>query len=149
MDTDDYNDFTVASSPINADAAAAWSVLTNDTGALFMGAEFETDWAVGQPITFRGEWKGSAYRDHGTIVTFREPHLLQFTQFSSMSGKEDTPENYDLVSFEFTDSDGGTLATMRLGKPKGVRAPAGDELAGSPPTSIRSSAVLKDLAEKS
>ncbi len=115
MSATDFVDFTHASCPIHADASTTWRVLTTETSALFMGAEFDTDWIVGHPITFEGNWKGTAYRDHGAVVSFDPERLVQFTQFSSMSGKADEAENYDLVTFELSGADNGTLATRLLG----------------------------------
>ena len=105
-----------------------------------MGAEFDTDWIVGHPITFEGNWKGTAYRDHGAVVSFDPERLVQFTQFSSMSGKADEAENYDLVTFELSGADNGTLATRRLGT-----AMTG---AGATSSRPRSRAVSLDLQWK-
>ncbi len=51
-----------ASGFINADPAAIWAVITDpgQLGQAFFGAKVDTDWRVGSPITYRGEWGASA-----------------------------------------------------------------------------------------
>src|SRR5207248_11804729 len=39
-------------------------------GALGGGAEVQTDWQVGSPITFKGEWNGKSYEDTGESLAF-------------------------------------------------------------------------------
>jgi hypothetical protein len=45
----------------------------------YLGAEVQTDWQVGSPITFKGEWEGKSYEDKGEILRGRaraQAHLL-------------------------------------------------------------------------
>ena len=123
-------DFTDTTVSIGAGADVVWDVLTHDTDALFMGARVDTDWAVGHPITFEGDWDGNQYRDHGTVQAVDRGTLLQFTQFSSMSGKDDVPENYDLLSIALSSQADTTDVTMRLAKPAGVSPPSETEQVG-------------------
>jgi uncharacterized protein YndB with AHSA1/START domain len=64
------------------------------------GTEAISDWKKGSSITFRGEWEGKSYEDKGTITDIEEGKFLRYTYWSSMSGKEDVPENYANVSYE-------------------------------------------------
>ena len=82
---------------VNAEAKDVWRTLTAEKSAMFMGAKVDTDWQEGSPISFTGEFKGKAYRDHGEIRTVDEGRELAFTHFSPLSGKEDAQENYNLV----------------------------------------------------
>ena len=82
---------------VNAEAKDVWCTLTASKSAMFMGAKVDTDWQEGSPISFTGEFKGKAYRDHGEIRTVDEGRELAFTHFSPLSGKEDAQENYNLV----------------------------------------------------
>ena len=82
---------------VNAEAKNVWRTLTAEKSAMFMGAKVDTDWQEGSPISFTGEFKGKAYRDHGEIRTVDEGRELAFTHFSPLSGKEDAQENYNLV----------------------------------------------------
>ena len=36
-----------------------------------------TDWTVGSPITWRGEWKGHFYVDKGTVVGVEPARFLR------------------------------------------------------------------------
>ena len=99
---------------IKAPAQTVWQWLTDPalvTQYLF-GTHLETDWVVGSPITYSGEWEGKPYQDKGTVLAFDPPRLLRSTYFSAMSGLEDKLENYQQVTFELTDSDGGTLLRL-------------------------------------
>lgn len=82
---------------IAAPPAQVWEAMTRKRSALFPGTEVDTDWTVGHPITFRGEWKGKPFRDRGEIQSFKEARELSFTHWSEMSGTPDRPENYHIV----------------------------------------------------
>ncbi|HTG63705.1 MAG TPA: SRPBCC domain-containing protein [Sphingomicrobium sp.] len=87
---------------VNADAQQVWRTLTAGKSAMFMGADVDTDWKEGSPISFTGEFKGKPYRDHGEIRTVDEGRELAFTHFSPMSGKPDVEENYNLVDIRLS-----------------------------------------------
>jgi uncharacterized protein YndB with AHSA1/START domain len=99
---------------IPASADKVWRALTEpDSIAQFMfGAKVTTDWQPGSPITYDGEWKGKPYRDKGTVLQVAPPRLLKTTHFSPLSGKEDVPENYNVVTYELTPQDGGTAVRV-------------------------------------
>ncbi len=82
---------------VQADAGIVWRVLTAPRSALFMGAQVDTDWQPGSPISFTGEFKGHAFRDHGKIRDVVEQERLAFTHFSPSSGKPDEPEHYNYI----------------------------------------------------
>jgi uncharacterized protein YndB with AHSA1/START domain len=85
---------TVAADPKNI-----WKAMTAKKTAMFPGTDVDTDWKVGHPITFTGEWKGKKFKDKGQIETFDPPKELAFTHWSEMSGEADRPENYHVVRF--------------------------------------------------
>jgi uncharacterized protein YndB with AHSA1/START domain len=99
-----------ASILVDADPAAVWAVLTDPEllGQAFFGAEVDTSWQVGSPITYRGEWQGKHFEDNGEVVAFEPNKTLQFTHFSPLSGQPDAPENYHTVTFELTPHGSGT-----------------------------------------
>ena len=70
-----------ADTTIDADARQVWRALTASKSAMFMGAEVDSDWKEGSPISFTGEFKGKAYRDHGEIRTVDKGRELAFTHF--------------------------------------------------------------------
>ena len=126
--SNDFVEFTSASVIVPASPPETWRVLTNDTGTIFMGATFHTTWRQGDALVFEGDWQGNTYRDHGVLVTVDPDRQLQFTQFSSMSGKADAPENYDLVTFDLSPEDQQTRVDLRLAKPAGVTPPPPEQI---------------------
>lgn len=93
--------------PIKAPVARIWGALTRPEiiKQYFFGTETHTDWQVGHPIRFTGEWEGKTYEDKGTILDYQENKLLKYSYWSSMSGIEDKPENYVIVTYEISGTD--------------------------------------------
>jgi uncharacterized protein YndB with AHSA1/START domain len=78
----------------------------------FFGTEAISDWREGSPIIFKGEWEGKSYEDKGTIL-IAEPHkLFRYDYWSSMSGIEDKPENYVIITHELFEEGGVTTLTI-------------------------------------
>ncbi|NBV13110.1 MAG: SRPBCC domain-containing protein [Sphingobacteriia bacterium] len=63
------------------------------------GTETITDWKVGSPIVFQGEYEGVTYRDHGVILENIPYQKLIYSYWSSFSGTEDIPDNYSEVGY--------------------------------------------------
>jgi len=78
----------------------------------FFGAELESDWQVGGPITFSGEWEGHEYKDGGVILEIDPTKLLKYTYWSSVSGTEDKPENYNNITYELNEIEGVTTLVI-------------------------------------
>ena len=97
---------------IDADPATVWNVMTRESSAMFMGARVTSDWKVGSPIAFSGEYKGKKFEDHGEIRSLERERELAFTHFSPMSGKPDRPENYNLVRYRLQPEGDGTRVTL-------------------------------------
>lgn len=72
----------------------------------------ETDWQVGSPITWSGEYEGKKYRDHGTILEVQPGRLLRHTHFSPLGGREDVPENYHTLRYLLEETGSGTTVTL-------------------------------------
>lgn len=125
----EFIEFTSTSLVVPASPSETWRVLTNETGSIFMGATFHTTWRQGDELVSEGEWDGNKYRDHGVLVTVKPDSQLQFTQFNSMSGKPDTAENYDLVTFDLLPEGEQTRVHLRLAKPVGVTPPGAEQVA--------------------
>ena len=96
----DFTPLVTVDQVINAKPSEVWDVATRKTGVMFMGADVKTDWHEGHEITFSGEWNGKRFEDKGEVQTFDRDRRLAFTHFSPASGKQDEPENYNLVSIE-------------------------------------------------
>lgn len=105
----------VATTRIDATPDKVWAALTRPdlVSQVMFGAEVVTDWQVGGPIVYRGQWEGRPFEDKGTVLEFEPEHLLRTTHYSPLSGLEDTPENYHTVSYELAaDKSGGTVLTV-------------------------------------
>jgi uncharacterized protein YndB with AHSA1/START domain len=99
---------------INAPAARVWGALTNPEliKEYFFGTHASSDWKVGSPITFEGEWEGEKYHDKGTILENIPNQRLKYNYWSSRSSGEDIPENYVDITYELKESDNKTELTV-------------------------------------
>ena len=95
---------------IHAPAMLVWDALTKPAliKKYLFNTDASSDWTPGSPVTFRGEWQGKKYEDKGTVLKAEPGRLLQYTYWSSMSGIEDKPENYMIVTYELSPANGGT-----------------------------------------
>ena len=107
----------IVSIEINAPVSKVWNGITDsDVIRQYMhGTNVTTDWHVGSPIIWKGEWEGKPYEDKGTILAFEQEKLLKTTHWSPMSGSEDKPENYHTVLYELSDKQGNTVLTLTQG----------------------------------
>jgi uncharacterized protein YndB with AHSA1/START domain len=99
-----------AGTTIDVPISKVWQALTNPEliKQYLYGTEVTSDWQVGSPITYRGEWEGKTYEDKGKILQMEPERLLVSTFWSSLSGLPDTPENYKTVRYELSGADGKT-----------------------------------------
>ncbi|WP_426227262.1 SRPBCC domain-containing protein [Pseudarthrobacter sp. DSP2-3-2b1] len=106
----------MAESAITIDAPPdrVWEVITDpDAVKEFMfGADLQTDWTVGGPIVWRGEWEGKPYEDKGQILEVEPGRKLVHTHFSPLGGEEDKPENYHTLTWLLEGQDGQTRLTL-------------------------------------
>jgi len=87
---------------INAKGEQVWDALTNPEKikVYLFGTETITDWKVGSPIIFQGEYEGHKYKDKGNVLVNEANVLLQYNYWSQYSGLEDTLENYAIVTYK-------------------------------------------------
>jgi uncharacterized protein YndB with AHSA1/START domain len=99
---------------IEAPVNKVWQALTDPAmiKQWLFGTNTKSDWKKGSSITYTGEWQGKQYEDKGQIIDIVPEKLLHTTYFSSMSGKEDKPENYANVKYELEPEGDGTLVTI-------------------------------------
>lgn len=114
---------------IDAPVDAVWKALTNPEKVkeYMHGTTIATDWKVGSPITWSGEWKGASYQDKGVVLAFEPEKSLSTTYWSSMSGTEDKPENYYTVTYTL-DGD-GTSTNLTLQQDGNESQEAADTMA--------------------
>ena len=107
METDIKNRVAIT---INAPAEKVWKALTDPEiiKKYFFGTNTETDWKKGHPIRFYGEWQGKKYQDKGTILDIDKGKMIKYDYWSSMSGIEDKPENYVIITYKLSQDDGKT-----------------------------------------
>jgi uncharacterized protein YndB with AHSA1/START domain len=103
-----------ATTSINAPASKVWDALTKPEliKQYLFGTEVTTDWRVGSPITYRGEWQGKEYEDKGKILEIEPGKRLVSTFWSSLGGLPDTPENYKTVRYELAPEGDRTKLTI-------------------------------------
>lgn len=99
---------------INAPTSKVWEALTKPVliKQYLFGTEVTTDWQVGSPITYKGEWQGKSYEDKGKVLQIEPETLLVSTFWSSLAGLPDLPENYKLVRYELSSEGSGTRLTI-------------------------------------
>lgn len=95
---------------VKAPVEKVWEALTNAdlVKQYFFGSVQETDWQVGGPIIWRGEYEGQTYEDRGTVLEFVPYKTLSFSYLSSWSNLPDEPENYLQVTYVLREIPEGT-----------------------------------------
>lgn len=105
---------TETSIKIEATPAQVWKALTTPEliKKYLFGTNVSSDWKEGSPITYSGEYDGKKYQDKGIIKKLVPEKMLQSTYWSSAGGKEDKPKNYNLVTYQLTESSHETRVTL-------------------------------------
>ncbi|HMI78354.1 MAG TPA: SRPBCC family protein [Ferruginibacter sp.] len=103
-----------ASVIIDAPSSKVWEALTTPEiiKQYFFGTDAASDWKAGSPITFSGEWEGKHYEDKGTILEVVPNKLFRYNYWSSMSGIEDKPENYVIITYALLEENNNTTLTI-------------------------------------
>ena len=133
-----------ASTVVEAPKEEVWEALTDpDLISRYMfGAEVSTDWEVGSPIAWKGEWDGRWYQDKGTILELKPLRLLRYSHFSPLSGMADSPENYHIVTIEIAGD--GSTTTVHLSQDNNETTEAREHSAANWQTMLDG---LKDVVE--
>lgn len=99
---------------VEASPEEVWAALTDPAqiASWMSGSRVETDWQVGSPITWQGEYDGRAYEDKGEVLVHDEPAKLSMTHYSPMMGQPDEPENYHTLVYTLTPSGDGTTVEL-------------------------------------
>ncbi len=111
---------------VDASTDKVWTALTTPetVKSFFMGADVTSDFRVGSPIRFKGEFKGKAYEDKGEILEAEPRRRLSFSHYSAMSGAPDAPENYHVVTFDLAPDKDSTKVTLTQSNLKGGVKPS-------------------------
>ncbi|HLO27816.1 MAG TPA: SRPBCC domain-containing protein [Anaerolineales bacterium] len=103
-----------ATTTIHTSPARVWAAITKPDliKQYLFNTDVITDWKVGSPIIYRGEWQGKPFEDRGTILEFEPEKQLVSTHWSPLSGVPDTPENHHTVAYQLLQRDGETEVTI-------------------------------------
>jgi uncharacterized protein YndB with AHSA1/START domain len=102
---------------INAPTDKVWDALVNPTMVkqYLHDTDMTADWVEGGSVTWSGEWNGKAYQDKGTVLKFEPKKIISTTHWSPLSGTEDKPKNYHIVTYELSESHNQTILTLIQG----------------------------------
>lgn len=85
---------------INTPLDTVWHAITNSEIALMPGTIVKSDWEVGHPITFEGEFNGQPFKDYGEIIEKSEGKAVAFSHWSKTPER---PPDYHIVRYELDD----------------------------------------------
>jgi len=103
-----------ASVTIIAPAADVWEALVTPAAIkeYMCGATARSEWVVGSPIVWEGQWRGRTYEDKGIILELVRERLLEYSHFSPRTGTADLPENYHIVTVRLFDNGAQTKVSL-------------------------------------
>jgi uncharacterized protein YndB with AHSA1/START domain len=103
-----------AKTTIHAPASKVWDAITTPDliKHYLFGTDVISDWKVGSPIVYKGEWEGKAFEDKGKILKLEPEKLLMSTHWSPLSGVPDSPENYHTVTYTLNEKGNSTEVTI-------------------------------------
>ena len=80
---------------IDSPCGPVWKALVTpaDIRQYMFGTDVVSDWKVGSPIVWKGEWQGSRFEDKGVILQSDPEHVLQYIHISPLSGLPDKPDS--------------------------------------------------------
>jgi uncharacterized protein YndB with AHSA1/START domain len=108
---------------IQAPAAKVWDALTSaeQTKKYMFGCAALSDWTVGSPLVWKGNFNGvELIAVKGTVTDIRPGQFLAYTTIDPNSSIPDIPENYVTVTYTLTERDGQTLLEVTQGDFAGV-----------------------------
>ena len=102
------------STTIDAPSADVWQALVTPAAIkeYMFGTTVTSDWVVGSPIVWKGEWQRRAYEDKGIILQVVTERVLEYSHFSPLAGVPDVPENYHIVTVELSPDGERTRVTL-------------------------------------
>lgn len=86
---------------LNAAPEKVWEAMTNleKVKRWQFGSDLIKNWLIGTPIEFSTEYKGTVYKQWGTILEIKPYELIKYNLFAPQPGVEDKPENYFIMSY--------------------------------------------------
>ena len=117
---------------VDASKQKVWNALTqpNLVKLWQYGSDLITDWTIGNKIEFVTEWEGKIFKQWGTVLDFKPTDSLTYNLFAPRPDLEDKPENYFVMKYILTDTNGKTKLEIiqEDNRPNAVQEePQGDE----------------------
>lgn len=105
---------TSVSVTVRATRERVWDAITKPAiiKQYFFGTDLDTDWKVGSPLFFRGEWQGKRYEDRGTVLAYEPMNALTYNYWSAFSGAEDKPETRQVIRYQLDSLADGVRVTV-------------------------------------
>lgn len=98
---------------IHAPIARVWEAITTPhLVRQFLSGNVVSTWEKGDSIVFVNDWEGVEHRDKGRILDIRPPYLLRIAYLPVLGELEDTPENYQEITWELTSIESITTVTV-------------------------------------
>lgn len=99
---------------VKAPVEKVWKTLTDPKAIkkFMFGSDVRTSWKPGSPIVYTGEYQGKPFEEKGEILEFEPNKLLKTTNFSSMSGQDDKPGNYNTIAYRLKPEGDKTRVTI-------------------------------------
>jgi len=99
---------------IAAPPEAVWLALTTPVviKRYFFGADVQSDFRVGSPIRWRGEFNGKKYEDKGEVLEVRPNERLSVSHWSPLGGTPDAPEHFHVVTYDLAPQGERTQVTL-------------------------------------
>jgi len=96
-----------ATTTIQAPRTRVWGALVDpeQIKQYMFGANVISEWRVGSPIVWRGEWKGRPYEDRGEVLRIDRGERLEYSHWSPKaeeSGEGDDATGRHNVTIELT-----------------------------------------------
>ncbi|MDN5217010.1 SRPBCC family protein [Fulvivirgaceae bacterium BMA12] len=100
--------------PINAPVDKVWKALTNPetVKAYMFGTNVISKWEEGGAINWFGEWEGNHYEEKGIITKLIPAKRLQYTRYNNLSGLQDVPESYQLITIDLLANERGVSIAL-------------------------------------
>ena len=96
---------------IQADAATVWSALTDPSKIRLWlsdtGVEVSSEWAIGSPMRFHGDFHGMRLDDKGKILALEPERLFAYQYWSRISKLPDEDQYYTVIRFVIDNADTG------------------------------------------
>ncbi len=95
---------------IYAPVTDVWKALTDAAliKQYYLGVDTIGEWKEGNTIIFKGEWQGKKVEGKGKVLQLEDEKLLKHSYWSNLSGLEDKPENYHIVTYHLLPKNGNT-----------------------------------------